>query len=72
MEAGLNFLISGAREAFNNLRLIFTKTPILWYFDPEGHIRIETNALGYAIGNVLSQLASKTRPDGVVTKIDLG
>ena len=28
--------------------------------------------LSYAIGDVLSQLASETRPNGIVTKIDLG
>ena len=33
---------------------------------------IETNALGYAISNMLSQLASGIRLDGLVTKIDLG
>ena len=37
---------------------MFTEAPILQYFDPECHIRIETDALGYAIGGVLSQLTS--------------
>ena len=37
-EARSSFLISDARTAFNRLRLTFTKTPILWYFDPECHI----------------------------------
>ena len=58
--------------AFNRLRLAFTKTPILWHFDPKCHIWIETDALGYAIGSVLSQFVSGTRLDGVVTKTDLG
>ena len=48
------FLTSGAREAFNQLRQAFTKAPILQHFDPECHIRIETNASGYTIGGVLS------------------
>ena len=71
-EAGPSFLIPEARSAFNRLRLSFTKAPILRHFDPECHIRIETDASGYAIGGVLSQLASGTSPDGVVTKTDLG
>ena len=69
---GPNFLTPEARSAFNRLRLAFTEAPILRHFDPECHIRIETDASGYAIGGVLSQLASGTSPDGVVTKADLG
>ena len=71
-EAGPSFLTPEARSAFNRLRLAFTEAPILWHFDPECHIRIKTDASGYAIGGVLSQLASGTSPDGVVTKADLG
>ena len=71
-EAGPSFLTPEARSAFNRLRLAFTKAPILRHFDPECHIRIETDASGYAIGGVLSQLASGTSPDGIVTKVDLG
>ena len=48
------------------------KIPILYHFDPESHIRIETDASGYVIGSVLSQLSFGTRPDGIVTKADLG
>ena len=70
-EAGPSFLTPGTRETFNRLRLAFTEAPILQHFDPECHIRIETDALGYAIGGVLSQLASGTSLDGVVTKTDL-
>ena len=71
-KAGPGFLTSKARAAFNRLWLAFTKAPILWHFDPECHIWIETNASGYAIGVVLSSLASGTRPDGIVTKTYLG
>ena len=71
-ETGPSFLTPKARSAFNRLRLAFTKAPILWHFNPECHIWIKTNALGYAIGGVLSQLASGTSADGVVTKADLG
>ena len=67
-----NFLTSEARSTFNCLRLAFTIAPILRNFDSESHIWIKTDALGYAIGGVLSKLASGTRPDGVVTKTDLG
>ena len=71
-ESGPSFLTPKARSGFNRLRLTFTKAPILRHFDPECHIQIETNASGYAISGLLSQLAFRTRPDGVVTKIDLG
>ena len=67
-----SFLTPEARSAFNHLRLAFTKAPILWHFDPECHIQIEIDALGYAIGSMLNQLASGTSPDGIVTKTDLG
>ena len=72
IEDGPKFLTSNARAAFNRLWLAFTKAPILRHFDPECHIWIETDISGYAIDGVLSQLASDTRPDGVVTKINLG
>ena len=52
------FLISGARKAFTELRQAFIKTPILHHFDPERHIRVETDVSGYAIGGVFSQLTS--------------
>ena len=71
-EAGPSFLTPEARSAFNRLRLAFTEAPILRHFDPECHIWIETDASGYAIGDVLSQLASGTSLDGVVTKTNLG
>ena len=70
-EDGPKFLTSNARTAFNCLRLTFTKALILWHFYPECHIWIETNVLGYAIGEVLSQLTSGTNPNWVVTKTDL-
>ena len=48
------YLIPNARQAFTQLRQTFTKALILQYFNPECHIRIETDALGYAIGSMLS------------------
>ena len=71
-EARMSFFIPKARLAFTQLRQVFVKAPILHHFDPESYIRIETDASGYAIGGVLSQLFSGARPDGVVTKDDLG
>ena len=71
-EARPNFLTLEARAAFNHLRLAFTKALILCHFDPECHIWIETDALGYAIDGLLSQLTSGTSPKRVVIKADLG
>ena len=66
-----SFLTPKARSVFNRLQFSFIKALILWYFDPKYHIWIETDALGYAISGMLSQLASGTSPDGVITKTDL-
>ena len=52
------YLTPDAKQAFTQLRQAFTEAPILRHFDPECHIRIETDASGYAIGGVLSQLTS--------------
>ena len=54
MEDGPKFLTPDTRTAFNCLRLAFTEAPIIWHFDPKCHIRIEIDALGYAICGVLS------------------
>ena len=51
-----NFLTPKAKLAFSRLRQAFTEAPILHHFDPERYIRIETDASGYAIGGILSQL----------------
>ena len=50
------YLTHNGKRAFTQLRQAFTKAPIFQHFDPECHIRIETDASGYAIGGVLSQL----------------
>ena len=52
------FLTFDAREAFNQLRQMFTKALILRHFDPECYIRIENDASGYTMGEVLNQLTS--------------
>ncbi len=56
------FLTPEARLAFTRLRLAFTEASILHHFDPEHYICIETDASGYSIGGVLSQLTSDQRP----------
>ena len=71
-EVGPSFITPEARSAFNRIRLAFTKAPILRHFYPECHIWIETDALSYAIGGVLSQLASGSSLDEVVTKANFG
>ena len=68
---GPKFLTPDVRTAFNRLWLVFTKAPILWHFDPKCHIWIETDASGYVINGVLSQLTSGTISNGVITKTDL-
>ena len=55
---GTDFLTCEARAVFIRLQKAFTEVPILHHSDPEPHIWIETNASGYAIGGVLSQLTS--------------
>ena len=50
------FLTSRAREAFDYLRQTFTQAPNLWHFNPKCHIQIKTDASGYVIERVLSQL----------------
>ena len=71
-EARSKFLIPNTKTAFNHLWLAFTKTLILQHFDPEYHISIETNVLGYAINGVLNQLTSKTNLNEIITKTTLG
>ena len=54
-----SFPTPNTRQAFTQLRQAFTKAPILQHFDPWRHIRIETNASGYAIGGILTQMTSE-------------
>ena len=54
------FLTPEAKLSFSQLREAFTKAPILYHFNPERYIRIETDASAYAIGGILSQLTPKT------------
>ena len=68
---GPKFLTPDTRAAFNRLRLAFTEASILRHFDPKCHIWIEIDALGYAIGGMLSQLTSRTISNGIVIKTNL-
>ena len=51
-----DFFTLGVKLAFIKLRQAFVKAPILYHFDPNRHMRIETDVSGYAIDKVLSQL----------------
>ena len=52
----LDFLTSETKLAFTKLRQVFVKAPIFYHFNQECHIQIGTDASGYAIGGVFSQL----------------
>ncbi len=54
----MDFFISEAKKTFIYLWKAFSEALILRHFDPERHIRIETNTLRYAISGVLSQMIS--------------
>ncbi len=56
-QSGL-FFTTDAKRAFTELRQAFLEATILNHFDSECYIRIETDASGYAIVGVLSQLTS--------------
>ena len=51
-----DFFTPGAKLAFAELRQMFVKALILHHFDPKYDIQIETDASGYAISGVLTQL----------------
>ena len=55
-----NFLTFEAKLAFVWLKQAFTKAPILYHFDLKRFIRIETNASGYTIGDIFSQLTPES------------
>ena len=48
------FLNANARQAFTQLRQMFTKASILSHFDLERHIRVEIDTFSYIISSVLS------------------
>ena len=51
---GSDFFIPKARLAFTKLKQAFVKALILYHFDLECHIQVETDVLGYAISGVFS------------------
>ena len=53
-KAGTGYFTLKARLAFTQLRQACVEALIFHYFNPESHIRIETNTLGYAIGGKLT------------------
>ena len=71
IKARAKFLTLNAKKTFNRLWLGLIKALILQRFDPECHIWIETHVLGYAMVGMLSQLTSKTNPNGIIIKTDL-
>ena len=50
----MDFFIPIARLTFTQLRQAFVEASILYHFNPECHIRIESDVSGYAIGRILS------------------
>lgn len=48
-----------AAEAFRNLKAAFTTASILKHFDVDLRILVETNASGFAVAGILSQLFGK-------------
>ena len=56
LNGATGYLTPNTKWAFTQLRQTFTKATILQHFDPECHIRIEIDASGYAISEILSQL----------------
>jgi hypothetical protein len=50
------FLTKEAREAFHEMLKIFSTSPFLYHFNPTFRIRLETDASGFAICGILSQL----------------
>jgi hypothetical protein len=44
-----------AQEAMDELKRVFTTSPVLASFQPDKEIRVETDSSDYALGAVLSQ-----------------
>lgn len=58
LASGTGFFTSKARLTLAKLRQTFSTPPILYHFDLEYHIRIESNTSSYTIGTIFSQLTS--------------
>lgn len=57
--SNLGFFTPKAKEAFTELKQVFTKALMLTHFKLDCYIQIEINISSYAIGGVLSQLISE-------------
>ena len=68
--SGTDFLIFKAKKIFIHLQKTFTNLLILRHFDLKCHIQIETDALGYVISEILSQLTSNQYSSYHVTHKD--
>ena len=53
-KVGIGFFTPKTRLAFTHLKQTFVEAPIFHHFNLKSYIWIETDASGYAIGNVLS------------------
>ena len=72
IKARPSFLTSNAKITFNCLGLTFIKALIFCHFNPECHIQIKIDVLGYAISRILSQLTFETSSNKIIAKTDLG
>ena len=54
---GSSFLTFGAKQAFTKMKQTYIETPILYHFDSNSYILIETNISHYAIDGILSQVS---------------
>ena len=59
-KAGPYIMTNEVRKAFKRLKNAFSSAPVLQHFDPSKPIHIETDALGFAIMGILSQLGDLT------------
>ncbi len=66
----IDFLTPKAKKAFIYLQKAFTKASILRYCNSEYHIQMNADALGYAIGDVLSQIILDQHSSGHVIHED--
>lgn len=66
--SGMRFITPKASVAFTSWRKVFIEALILYYFDPECLILIETDTSAFAIAGILSWLTSEY---GTYTNIDL-
>lgn len=67
----LSFLIFTIKEIFNQLQLVFTKIPILCYFNLECYIWIENNLSKYDTNSILNSLTFGIIPNLIASKTNL-